>query len=82
MCSTKKDFCKCGILRQLQSVLGRCTAQTYVVIVKKILRAIEHLPLTPEDLHQHSSAHGSFADTLWTLGGHSDHEVSSAGSQL
>lgn len=63
------------MLRQLQSVLGRCNGPAYDVIVKKMLRAVEHLPLSPDDLHQHTSAHGSFADTLWTLGGHADFEV-------
>ncbi len=75
-CSTRRDFCKCGVLRQLQSVVARCTGPAYAVILKKILRAVEELPITPEEMHQHSSAHGSFADTLWALGGHSDSEVS------
>jgi len=56
-------------------VVGRCTGMAYVVIIKKILRAIDTLPITAEEMHQHSSAHGSFADTLWILGGHSDLEV-------
>lgn len=76
-CSTKREFCNCGILRQLQIILSRCTSgAAYSVIVKKVLRAIEHLPLTAENFHQHSSAHGSFSDTLWTLGGHNDYEAS------
>ena len=40
-----------------------------------MLRAVEHLPLAANDFHLHSSAHGSFADTLWTLGKHTDFEV-------
>lgn len=53
-----------------------------MVIIKKILRAIDHLPVTAEDLHQHSSAHGSFFDTLFGLGAYSDYEVSESESVL
>ena len=55
--------------------MGRCTGRAYLVIIKKILRAVDHLPLKPEDLHQQSSAHGSFFDTLFASGMYTDYEV-------
>ena len=77
-CSNLKIFCQSGILRQLQSVIARCHGSAFSVIIKKILRAVDHLPLTANDYHQHTSAHGSFADTLRLLGRHYDYEVSLA----
>ena len=35
-CSAKKEFVKCGILRQLLGVLGGNTGKQYAVILKKV----------------------------------------------
>ncbi|KAK9817923.1 hypothetical protein WJX72_004317 [[Myrmecia] bisecta] len=80
--SAKKEFCRCGTLRQLQSTIGRCTGPYYSVILKKMLRVVECLPFTADDLHQTSSAHGSFADVLKQLSMHADAEVRNRSKDL
>ncbi len=53
----------------------RCVGPQYGVILKKMLRCVDHLPLTPNDIHTASSAHGSFGDVLHQLCKHTDLEV-------
>lgn len=80
ICSTtsptaKQELVRCGLLRQLHSTLGRNVAPTYQVVLRKMLRAVEGLPLTADDVHLTRSAHGSFGDILGLLALHSDPEV-------
>ena len=150
-CSAKKDFVRCGILRQLLGVVGGNIGKQYCVILKKVgrgclsvwqsllgcwacgrvprccrcccrccchllmprrhlpllaaekihadslptrpagtapaspavpfvpavqvLRVVDSLPLTADDLHHTRSAHGSFADLLRELAQSTDFEV-------
>ena len=60
----------------MQVVHTRCVGPQYGVILKKMLRCVDHLPLTPNDIHTASSAHGSFGDVLHQLCKHTDLEVS------
>ncbi len=60
----------------VQVVHTRCVGPQYSVILKKMLRCVDHLPLTPNDIHTASSAHGSFGDVLHQLCRHTDLEVS------
>ncbi|KAL4422425.1 hypothetical protein ABPG75_008622 [Micractinium tetrahymenae] len=73
--SAKKDFIKCGILRQLLGVVGGNTGKQYYAILKKVLRVVESLPLTSDDMHHTRSAHGSFADLLRELAQSTDFEI-------
>eukprot|EP00878_Enallax_costatus_P017975 GHUV01018901.1.p1 GENE.GHUV01018901.1~~GHUV01018901.1.p1 ORF type:complete len:1118 (+),score=463.86 GHUV01018901.1:2890-6243(+) len=61
----KKEWVTCGILTQLQQTLGRVpfTAE-YSSVLVKVIRVLEHLPLTPDDLYTVRSAHGTFADLI------------------
>ena len=59
----------------MQVVHTRCIGPQYSVILKKMLRCVDHLPLTPNDIHTASSAHGSFGDVLHQLCKHTDLEV-------
>ena len=59
----------------VQVVHTRCIGPQYSVILKKMLRCVDHLPLTPNDIHTASSAHGSFGDVLHQLCKHTDLEV-------
>lgn len=61
----KKEWVACGILTQLQQTLGRVpfTAE-YSSVLVKVIRVLEHLPLTPDDLYTVRSAHGTFADLI------------------
>lgn len=70
-----QELVKCGLLRQLHSTLGRNVAPTYQVVLRKMLRAVEGLPLTADDVHLTRSAHGSFGDILALLALHSDPEA-------
>lgn len=58
-----------------QVVHTRCVGPQYGVILKKMLRCVDHLPLTPNEIHTASSAHGSFGDVLHQLCKHNDLEV-------
>lgn len=69
---------RCGLLRQLHSTLGRNVAPSYQVVLRKMLRAVEQLPLTADDVHLTRSAHGTFGDILGLLAQHSDVEVCSS----
>lgn len=66
---------RCGLLRQLHSTLGRNVAPSYQVVLRKMLRAVEQLPLTADDVHLTRSAHGTFGDILGLLAQHLDVEV-------
>lgn len=59
----------------LQAVYARCVGPQYAVIVRKMLRAVEALPFTADDLHTASSAHGSFGDVLSQLSHSPDTEA-------
>lgn len=63
----RREFCRCGVLHQLQAVLGRCLSGQYAVVLRKLLRCAEALPFGADDLHTAASAHGSFADVLKQL---------------
>ncbi|KAI8470635.1 MAG: hypothetical protein J3K34DRAFT_521189 [Monoraphidium minutum] len=61
----KREFVACGVLTQLQQTLGRIPfTQEYSVVLVKAALALDHLPLTADDLYQARSAHGTFADLL------------------
>lgn len=45
------------------------------VVLRKMLRAVEALPLSADDVHLTRSAHGTFGDILQLLSYHSDLEV-------
>ena len=45
-------------------------------VLKKMLKAVEQLPICADDLHLTRSAHGTFADMLQQLTCHPEAEVS------
>ncbi|MEW5316180.1 MAG: hypothetical protein WDW38_007566 [Sanguina aurantia] len=71
----KRDFVACGLLSQVQQVVGRNFGREYAVILRKVCRVMEALPLTADDLHATRSAHGSFADVLRSLSTNADFDV-------
>ena len=71
----KRDLVRLGLQRQLLSVIGRNTSDAFAVILRKVLRCCEALPLTAEDVHGTRSAHGSLGDMLRELTQHTDGEV-------
>eukprot|EP00879_Flechtneria_rotunda_P011715 GHRR01012236.1.p1 GENE.GHRR01012236.1~~GHRR01012236.1.p1 ORF type:complete len:1545 (+),score=749.24 GHRR01012236.1:1019-5653(+) len=80
----KKEWVNCGILTQLQQTLGRIPfTQEYSVVLVKVIRVLEHLPLTPDDLYTVRSAHGTFADLIRRMASSaSDWEVRRRSHQL
>ncbi|GAX78574.1 hypothetical protein CEUSTIGMA_g6014.t1, partial [Chlamydomonas eustigma] len=62
--TVKKDFVTCGILNQLHQAIGRNLSREYSMILRKILRVVEQLPLSANDIYGVRSAHGTFADLL------------------
>jgi hypothetical protein len=66
---------RCGILRQLLTCIGRNVSPNYHVVLKKVLRTVEFLPFSADDLYLTRSAHGSFADILKGMSQHSEAEV-------
>ena len=51
--------------------IGRNFGRDYYVILRKILRVVEALPLTADDVYSVRSAHGTFANVLqvgWAAG--------------
>ena len=50
-------------------------APLHQVVLRKMLRAVEALPLSADDVHLTRSAHGTFGDILQLLSYHSDLEV-------
>ncbi|GAB4814631.1 hypothetical protein N2152v2_001677 [Parachlorella kessleri] len=75
--SARKEFVKCGILRQLLATIGHNTGTQYKVVLRKVIRVVESLPCVADDFHFTRSAHGSFADLLREMAQHSDFEVRS-----
>lgn len=73
--AVKRDFVACGILSQIQQVVGRNFGREYAVILRKVCKVVESLPLTADDLHATRSAHGSFADVLRILTTNGDFDV-------
>lgn len=55
-CSARKDFVKCGILRQLLGVVGGNTGKQYGVILKKVRRLSWRLALSWRLRHFNCSA--------------------------
>jgi len=53
----------------LQAVKGNMYKECYVIL-RKILRVVEALPLTADDVHSKRSAHGTFANVLQELSAH------------
>ena len=51
------------LLRYLQSI-GRNFSREYSVILRKLLRVVETLPLSADDVYGVRSVHGTFADVL------------------
>ena len=45
--STRKEMCACGVVRQLQVVLGRCEGPQHAVVVRKVCAYAAH----PLNLH-------------------------------
>ncbi|KAK9868684.1 hypothetical protein WJX84_008524 [Apatococcus fuscideae] len=82
--SVKKDFCRCGLLQQLQGAIRRCLHGSYrhAVIIRKMLRAAEVLPFTTDDYHFMRSGQGSFADLLHCLDGFPDREVRDKAAEM
>lgn len=80
----KKEWVSCGILTQLQQTLGRLPfTQEYSVVLVKVIRVLEHLPITPDDLYTIRSAHGTFADLIRRMASSaSDWEVRRRSHQL
>ncbi len=62
--SIKKEFVVCGVLNQLQQAIGRNFGKDYSVVLRKILRVVEALPLCADDMYSVRSAHGTFANIL------------------
>lgn len=56
---------------------ARCLGPQYSVILRKMLRVVEYLPFTADQIHKASSAQGSFGDVLEQLSQHTDLEVRS-----
>lgn len=52
-----------------------CIPRLLQVVLRKMLRAVEALPLSADDVHLTRSAHGTFGDILQLLSYHSDPEV-------
>ena len=80
----KKDWVSCGILQQLQQTVARLpfSLENSVVLVK-VTRVLDHLPLTPDDLYAVRSAHGTFADYVRRMASTaSDWEVRRRAHQL
>ena len=52
-----------------------CHVSTPRQVLKKMLKAVELLPISADDLHLTRSAHGTFADMLQQLTSHPEAEV-------
>ena len=73
--TARKEFVNCGLLRQVLITVGRNVGPPYAVILRKILRVVEALPISADNVYDTRSAHGSFADLLRCLTQHADYEV-------
>ncbi|KAG2485616.1 hypothetical protein HYH03_015679 [Edaphochlamys debaryana] len=80
--AAKKEFVACGLLTQLHQAMGRNTGKEYCVILRKVLRAVESLPLEANDVYAVRSAHGTLADMLRTLSTNTDYDVRTKAAAL
>eukprot|EP00198_Chlamydomonas_reinhardtii_P005407 XP_001694743.1 histone methyltransferase [Chlamydomonas reinhardtii] len=80
--AAKKDFVTCGLLTQLHQAMGRNTGKEYCVILRKVLRVVEALPLEANDVYSVRSAHGNFADMLRQLSTNADYDVRTKAAAL
>ncbi len=48
-------------------MIGRNFSREYCVILRKILRVLEALPLTADEVYSTRTAHGTLADSLQAL---------------
>lgn len=68
-------FIECGILSQVQQVIGRNFGPQYSVMLRKILRVVDCLPLKTSDFKKTRSAHGTMEDLIVALSHHKDNGV-------
>ena len=69
-CRAPQVFVRCGLLRQLQTVLARCLGpqmHQFSVAVRKMLEITLKLPFTTDDIWHTRTAQGSFAAALAQL---------------
>jgi hypothetical protein len=71
----QQDLIKYGVLSQLQPIILRTLAECFTVVMKKMMRVVDHLPLKSEDLLAVRSKHGCFVDVLKELLTHADLDV-------
>ncbi|KAK9809740.1 hypothetical protein WJX73_001840 [Symbiochloris irregularis] len=60
----RRQMCECGLVRQLHLVLGHCEGSQHAVVLRKVTRVLEMLPLTADDMYTLTSAQGCLLDTL------------------
>lgn len=58
-----------------RQAIGRNFSKEYSVILRKILRVMESLPLTADDIHGVRTAHGTFYNVLQELASNQDYDV-------
>ena len=75
-------FIECGILSQLQLVIGRNFAPQYSVMLRKILRVVDCLPLQKSDFNKTRSAHGTMGNLITALTYHKDNGVRNLGLSI
>eukprot|EP00210_Caulerpa_lentillifera_P004802 g4584.t1 len=68
-------FIEFGILSQLQQVIGRNFAPQYSVMLRKILKVVDCLPLKYSDFEKTRSSHGPMGHLIITLTYHKDNGV-------
>ncbi|KAJ9531590.1 hypothetical protein QJQ45_014945 [Haematococcus lacustris] len=73
--TVKKDFVTCGLLNQLHQAIGRNFSKEFAVLLRKMLRVIEMLPISADDLYSVRSAHGALPDVLLQLTHNQDYDV-------
>eukprot|EP00798_Chlamydomonas_sp_ICE-L_P005065 gene5065-34860_t len=80
--TVRKEFVSCGLLNQLHQAIGRNFSRTFSVILRKLLRVVETLPLTANDVHSVRSAHGTFVQVLHELTQNVDFDVRTKSAAL
>ncbi|GLC55996.1 hypothetical protein PLESTB_001053200 [Pleodorina starrii] len=80
--AAKKELVACGLLTQLHQAMARNTGKEYCVILRKVLRAVEGLPLEANDVYAVRTAHGNFADMLRQLSSNADYDVRTKAAAL
>ncbi|GIL91288.1 hypothetical protein Vretimale_10000 [Volvox reticuliferus] len=80
--AAKKELVACGLLTQLHQAMARNTGKEYSVILRKVLRAVEGLPLEANDVYAVRTAHGNFADMLRQLSSNADYDVRTKAAAL